>query len=73
MRGPLAHSLTKEPAYSSILSPHACLVKSLCQQQQLHPPRGGDATVAGGGVSRGEVHETSTGRVLRSLALAPVS
>ena len=40
--GPLAHSLTKEPAYSSILSPHACLVKSLCQQQ-LHPPRGGDA------------------------------
>ena len=39
--GPLAHSLTKEPAYSSILSPHACLVKSLCQQQ-LHPPRGGD-------------------------------
>ena len=70
--GPLAHSLTKEPAYSSILSPHACLVKSLCQQQ-LHPPRGGDATAAGGGVSRGEVHETSMGRVLRSLALAPVS
>ena len=42
------HSLTKEPAYSSILSPHACLVKSLCQQQ-LHPA---EAMAVRGCVSR---------------------